>query len=97
MNDIPVSAVYADIFHERQRAHTKHGAQSLEYGAWNDPTGRRMRILIEEVGEVAKVLNDAELAGVTPDHAHLYEELIQAAACATAWADAVAADLRKLP
>ncbi len=50
------------------------------------PEDARFRILGEEVGEVAKELNEAD-KGVE-DTGGLYKELVQTAATATAWAAA---------
>lgn len=64
-------------------AQVKHGDQSIAVLAQDDP--RWLPILVEEVGEVAQLL--------TPDHGHnpgrLYAELIQVAAVALGWAEAV--------
>ena len=68
---------------ERRRAHAKHSAkgQSAEQMPWTDPFWLPM--LVEEVGEVARAICDREPA------ARVREELIQVAAMALAWADAV--------
>lgn len=47
------------------------------------PDDRRLPILAEELGEVAKALNDAYVG----EPANLREELIHVAACAVAWAE----------
>lgn len=79
-----------DDFHaERIRAHAKHGNLSMENNPWDDRTGRRMRILLEELGEVARELNDAELALRYPDTNKLYTELVQTGAMILSWADSV--------
>lgn len=80
-------SVYDEIKTERWRAHEKHGPKSMENGAAEDPTGRRLRILLEEVGEVAREFNDAEIEDRPVDLAKLRKELIQTAAMAAAWAD----------
>lgn len=51
-------------------------------------TLRRLAILTEEVGEVAKEFNEAEHDGRPVDLARLRKELVQVAAMAGAWADA---------
>lgn len=81
--------VYREIRAERERAHAKHGATSMESAPADDPTGRRLRILVEEVGEVAREFNDAEHDQRQVDLALLRKELIQTAAMAAAWADAI--------
>lgn len=88
--DVTESTVRADIFDEvraeRARAHAKHGDTSMESSA--PDTLRRLAILTEEVGEVAKEFNDAEHDGRSVDQTKLRKELIQVAAMAAAWADA---------
>jgi hypothetical protein len=82
-------SIYAQIHVERMRAHAKHGATSCESGPPDDPRGRRLRILLEEVGEIAKEFNDAETGAYCVDLARVRAELIQVAAVAAAWADAI--------
>ena len=50
------------------------------------PDADRLIVLVEEVGEVAKELNE-ERAG-NPNPGQKYDELVQTAACAVAWATA---------
>ena len=83
-----VGTVYDEIRAERERAHAKHGERSMESSPAADPQGRRYRILLEEIGEVANEFNEADLQGRPVDLAALRRELIQVAAMATAWADA---------
>lgn len=80
--------VFDEAREERVRAHAKHGETSMESTPATDPKGRRYRILVEEVGEVAQEFNDAEHEGRPVDLAKLRRELIQVAAMAGAWADA---------
>lgn len=87
---LPVG-LWLEIRAERARAHRKHGATSMESCA--PLADRRFRVLAEEVGEVAKALNDAEhadpmLIAAEVEAATRYEvraELIQVAAMAVAW------------
>ena len=83
------SDVYAEIKDERARAHAKHGAKSMESDEWN--AERRLRILVEEVGEIARVLNDFDLGLIEEPLARvkLRAEALQTAAMATAWADGI--------
>lgn len=83
-------SIYDEIRYERNRAHVKHGATSMESAPPDDPTGRRYRILSEEVGEVAREFNDAEHDQHPVDLARVRKELIQVAAMAAAWADRIA-------
>lgn len=90
--------VWQEVRAERMRAHAKHGASSMETLPAHDLT--RLSVLIEEVGEVAKVLNDARHRGARlgwdpadgisgEEKRELRAELIQVAAMAGAWADAL--------
>lgn len=82
-------SVWDEVAAERARAHAKHGAKSMEAADWDDM--KRLRILIEEVGEVARAFNewDLGLASRAETRADVRAELIQVAAMAGAWADAV--------
>lgn len=84
--------IFAEVRAERHRAHLKHGDTSMESSPATDPVGRRHRVLVEEVGEVAKEFNDAEHDGRPVDLAKVRKELIQVAAMAAAWADACGAE-----
>jgi NTP pyrophosphatase (non-canonical NTP hydrolase) len=90
--------IYREIRAERIRAHRKHGATSMEELPVTDMT--RLSVLMEEVGEVAREFNEArhrQHRGLLPqaereqslDLAALRRELIQTAAMAAAWADAI--------
>lgn len=46
---------------------------------------RRLAILVEEVGEVSKRLNELEASSHVHYDAHLAQELVQVAACAVGW------------
>lgn len=93
--------VYGDIHAERIRAHAKHDplGHSMERAAWDYL--RWLPVLVEEVGECARVLCDmptnvyhagtAEALQRDRAIAHLREELVQVAAMAAAWADAIEA------
>jgi hypothetical protein len=81
LTPLTLSAVQA----EATRAHILHGIKSMLHG--NDD--RRCRILVEEVGEVAKELNDADAEGRPVDRDRLERELIQVAAMATTWIEAI--------
>lgn len=52
------------------------------------PDHARLAVLVEEVGEVARELNEALSTG-TLDRDALVKELIQVGACAAAWATAL--------
>lgn len=90
--------VWVEIVAERERAHAKHGATSME--SCDRFADRRFRVLGEELGEVAEVLNDREhfarieLSSVALEAearwaARLRSELVQVAAMAVAWIAAI--------
>lgn len=56
------------------------------------PHHARLGILVEEVGEVSRELNEALIKWDLPDEKALRAELIQVAACAIAWAAAIDTD-----
>ncbi len=56
------------------------------------PDDARLTVLVEEVGEVAEWVNEERQAPGELSSGALYEELIQVAACAIAWATAVLED-----
>jgi NTP pyrophosphatase (non-canonical NTP hydrolase) len=70
---------------ERRRAHAKHGTKSME--SLDAFAERRLRIFVEEVGEVAAVLNDHDLGLLNEQtaRANLREELLQVAAVTLTW------------
>jgi NTP pyrophosphatase (non-canonical NTP hydrolase) len=79
--------VYAEIHAERERAHTKHGARgnSREDAAWSEREW--LPILMEELGEVAHEMTyDVETLGRAQ---RMRAELVQVAAMAAAWIDAI--------
>ena len=61
-----------------------HGTHILPGG----PDHARASVLGEEVGEVHKALNEIKF-GQSTREGELYDELIQTAACAEAWAAAI--------
>jgi NTP pyrophosphatase (non-canonical NTP hydrolase) len=82
LSDLTLSAVQA----EATRAHLRHGKHSMLNETSND---RRNSILTEEVGEVARELNDAEIDGRPVDRDKLVRELIQSAAMCLTWVEAL--------
>jgi NTP pyrophosphatase (non-canonical NTP hydrolase) len=83
--------VYVDIAEERRRAHLKHGPHggSVEVKYYQDFAW--LPILVEEVGEVANEINEYSLGVVNEERyrRQLRAELIQVAAMATAWVEAI--------
>jgi NTP pyrophosphatase (non-canonical NTP hydrolase) len=82
LSDLTLSAIQA----EATRARLKHGDHSM-LGPKSDD--RRLAILTEEVGEVARELNDAEIDGREVDRDKLVKELIQVGAMAASWVEAL--------
>lgn len=67
-------------------AHEKHGKGSMLYGS----DDRSLRILVEEVGECARELNELALGNGAEDYDNrLYAELVQVGAMAATWAEKV--------
>ncbi|MGG3383065.1 MazG-like family protein [Heyndrickxia faecalis] len=71
-----------DVRVERHRQTNKWGRQRHEYGDW-------LKILVEEVGEVAQAMQRQKGWGKETDAGDLYEELIHTAAVAVAIAEQV--------
>ena len=79
-----------EAWKERERAYLKHNpaGNCMETKGWNDPAW--LPVLVEEVGEVARVLCDYNnshtwLEITDQAQSRLREELIQVIAMATVW------------
>jgi hypothetical protein len=83
LSGLTLSAIQA----EATRAHLKHGDNSM-LGP-NATDDRRLAILTEEVGEVARELNDAAIDGRPVDRDKLVKELIQTGAMCASWVEAL--------
>jgi NTP pyrophosphatase (non-canonical NTP hydrolase) len=83
LSNLTLSAIQA----EATGAHAQHGDNSMLGPSHTDD--RRLAILTEEVGEVARELNDAEIGGRPIDRDKLVKELIQVAAMAATWVEAL--------
>ena len=70
---------------EATRAHVRHGPNSMMNPTASDE--RRLAILAEEFGEVARELNEAVIHARPVEREHLVTELIQTAAMAASWAE----------
>jgi len=89
-----------EVHNERVRAHIKHDVHgwSMERKEFDSP--KWLPVVVEEVGEVAKIINEeADLAVTDPPAANrvrfkndLREELIQVMAMCSAWIDAIDMD-----
>lgn len=79
-----------DLLHERMRAHEKHRDGSAENLDWFDFT-RWLSILMEEVGEVARVVCELNLRNIEAEEAkrEILKELVQVGAMSEAWAMAI--------
>lgn len=100
-SDIPMHGwdPYAQFHRERVRAHKKHEASggSMELKDWDDPAC--LRITLEELGEVAKVLNDLDLGLLSREQAKadITTELVQLGAMVSAWAETAASRPKPIP
>lgn len=74
------SEAFHSITEERQRQDDKWGEQNHDVGTW-------LAILGEEFGEVCEEI--AEASARLLDVAHLRDELVQTAAVAAAWIEAI--------
>jgi len=85
LSDITLSAVQA----EATRAHLRHGDHSMLGAAVTESD--RLAILTEEVGEVARELNEDRLGNLPVDEwrDRRVKELIQVAAMALSWVEAL--------
>ena len=96
-----LSGPYGDVHRERIKAHAKHDhpeSPSMERRPFDDPCW--VTVLTEEVGEVCMAINDHRHSS-QPDFAKLKDEmrkeLVQVAAMACAWIDAIDLDERSYP
>ncbi len=90
-----IKEVLSDVAFEIQRQDDlaragKFGATHILPGG---PDADRLAIIVEEVGEVAKELNEERAGKGLPGK--LYEELVQTAACAVAWGAAHLEELER--
>lgn len=84
---LAISRVYQDVHNERERAHAKHGAKgnSREDARWTN--AEWLPVLMEELGEVAHEMTyDVQSQGKMD---RMRAELVQVAAMACAWIDAI--------
>jgi NTP pyrophosphatase (non-canonical NTP hydrolase) len=86
-----VGSPYLDIRRERERAHAKwaDNGTSMETEEWDAP--RWLAVLVEEVGEVARVFNEERHGHLTRPEMmkELRTELVQTCAMECAWIDAI--------
>lgn len=96
-------AVLRDVHRERRRQEQigeRKRAEGVDWRSCADPAmtggdGTRYLVLGEEFGEVGNAVLEAGYGNEASDDEHLYEELVQVAAVAVAWAEAVSARARK--
>lgn len=84
----------ADANNERVRQNALFAAGNISPSVCDPRTsnGARLGVLVEEVGEVAKAINEGTLTVI--ERKHLRAEVIQVAAVAIAWAEALDAGNR---
>lgn len=82
------------VMAEAKRAHENHGRQSMLYGR----DDKSLRIALEEVGEVAREMNELALEHITAEeyHERILGELIQCAAMFVTWAEKKAQTVARL-
>lgn len=82
-----------DVYNERRRAHALHDGhgQSMERKGFDNPEW--LPVVVEEVGEVGRALNDMRRRGRAWGALKLREELIQTMAMCSAWVDAIDMDI----
>lgn len=98
-----IAPVIWAITRERQRQEeigAEKRAQGIDWRSCADPDmaggdGTRFLVLGEEVGEVANAVLEAGYIPSPDADKHLRDELVQVAAVAVAWVEAI--DARKLP
>ena len=85
----------ADVFtritaeRERQNLLLRQGKFSYTCASPVADPRRKLRVIVEELGEVAEALFRLEASECKANREHLIEELIQVAAVAVAWLDAL--------
>lgn len=81
--------LFAELVAEGDRAHAKHAATSMRAQPWNHH--RRMTIFVEELGELARPMNDLEHGDVSLAEAlsEARGEAVQLAAMAFDWLVAI--------
>jgi hypothetical protein len=79
----PIEVILANVLEERARQDKKFPGHSIAAPSLTD--GTRLRIIVEEVGEVAEAM-DTQHANTKRD---LRAELVQVAACAVGWLEAL--------
>jgi NTP pyrophosphatase (non-canonical NTP hydrolase) len=100
VNDFAMRVVLGDVARERNRQEVKCAEKRAEGENWRTPADPlctddvRFPVLAEEFGEVAKELNDARAEG-RPPGPNLRVELVQLAAVAVAWVEALDEDSRE--
>ena len=77
------------VYDERQAQKTLYGRQRLSYGDW-------LKILIEEVGEVAQAMQQDEHWSREEDASDLFNELIQVAAVSISIAEQVLEEMESV-
>jgi NTP pyrophosphatase (non-canonical NTP hydrolase) len=90
------SDVLHDVFAERRRQIDAWGGSKGDCAQPTTPDTRRLGVLMEEVGEVAELVNNDGILGDRPRLEvvnDMYGELIQVAAVAIAWCEGLSIEL----
>jgi hypothetical protein len=87
---VPANDALQDVIAERRRQITNWGGSKGDCALPTTPDTRRLGVLVEEVGEVAELVNNDGIVGDRPRLeviSELYSELVQVAAVAIAWCE----------
>jgi NTP pyrophosphatase (non-canonical NTP hydrolase) len=99
MANSSAEGVLQDVLAERQRQIASWGMTKGDCAQPSTPDTRRLGILMEEVGEVAELVNNDEVLGDRPRGVvvkEMYEELIQVAAVAVSWCEGLSREAEQL-
>jgi len=91
VSGVVVTSVYDEVLEERLRAHAKHAPNGSSMEGRHYAHASWLAVLVEEVGEVGRALCEGLYLRVNPTRlrGELRSELVQVAAMATAWVDAI--------
>jgi NTP pyrophosphatase (non-canonical NTP hydrolase) len=99
MTNSSAQGVLQDVLAERRRQITSWGMTKGDCAQPDTPDTRRLGVLMEEVGEVAELVNDDGIIGDRPRGVvvkEMYEELVQVAAVAVAWCEGLSLEAQEL-
>lgn len=83
----PFDKIHAE--RERQEKLFRDGINTFNVASPTPDVKRKLRVLTEEVGEVAKAIDKLERINCMTNHRNLREELVQVAAVCVAWLESM--------